>query len=148
MAKLLLFLIVAVSSQAQALPKNWIGCGIGYSSTLSGWCSIAAQISSQGLYSYTTYDVQRAKGSVPITSVRTGFALELRHFQISKSWDFYILGLATGGTSETSSAITGSFSGGGLAVVKHGGWTLPVGIRQSSGASQGKVVEAAIGFSW
>jgi hypothetical protein len=136
---------------APSLPSNWAGVGAGYNPTGSpkatGWASFATLISkTQMIYSYTTYDVIPQKGAVPVTSARTGFATVVR----TLGPQLYILAFGTAGVSQTSTATTGTFSGGGLlAYLFKNGWTAVICVRGASGGvAQNPILEGGFGRAW
>lgn len=140
-----LLLFAALSVGAQTIPTNWVGLGGGYNASgspkVTAWASLAILVNeSSQVYSYSTYDVRPQRGGVPVTSVRTGAATVLRRFGAS----VYLLGFATLGASTSSSATTGSVSGGGILVYRFApGWTAECAVRAVNGT--GRVVEFGFG---
>ena len=133
------------------LPTQWIGIGSGYnpagSPKFNGWASYATLVSpTQQAYSYSSYDVVRS-GKTVTASARTGVALVVRQYTYKKL-HLFLLGLGTAGVATTNNAITGSFTGGGLGVVKFGqaSYTFEAGARvQKSGSVDVKVYEIGFG---
>ena len=139
-------LVLGACARAQTNPPDWVGAGGGYnpggSPKVTAWESLAILVNdSSQLYSYSTYDVIPQRKAVPVTSARTGAATVLRKFGPS----IYLLGFATLGASTSSTATTGSFSGGGILLYRFTpGWTIEGAVRAVNG-STGKVVEFGFG---
>jgi hypothetical protein len=131
---------------AQTIPPDWVGAGGGYnpsgSPKVTAWDSFAVLVSEANqLYSYSTFDVIPQRNAVPVTSARTGAATVLRKFGPS----VYLLGFATIGAATSSTATTGSFSGGGILLYRFKpGWTVEGAVRAVNGSAT-KVVEFGFG---
>jgi hypothetical protein len=140
-------LVVGACAGAQTIPSNWVGVGAGYNPTgspkVTAWTSLAIVVNEGSqLYSYSTYDVIPQRGAVPVTSLRTGVATVLRRFGPS----LYLLGFATVGAATSSTATTGSVSGGGILLYQFKpGWTVEGGVRAVNGSATGKVFEVGFG---
>lgn len=133
-----------------SLPANWYGAGAAYnpagSPKVTGWASYAhLMVASQALYTYTTYDILFNKGNIPTTSTRTGLATVVRTFGPS----FFVLGFGTAGVSQTTTAVQGTFSGGGMLIYKlPKSWTFGAGYRAVSGSAAGRILEWGFGKTW
>jgi hypothetical protein len=138
--------VFCASAGAQTIPANWMGAGAGYnpggSPKTTAWASLAILMNeSSQLYSYSTYDVIPQRRAVPVTSARTGAATVLRRFGPS----LYLLGFATVGAATSSTATTGSVSGGGILLYRFKpGWTMEGAVRAVNGSTS-KVVEFGLG---
>jgi len=155
-AALVFFISTAARAQGTGtrapanLPAHWIGAGGGYSSAASpratGWVSLAILVSQPSqIYSYSSYDLVPVKGHVPMVSARTGAATVLRRLG-----NLYVLGMATAGAAQTSTATTGAFSGGGIGVYRfRSGFTLELAGRViKAGSTNAAVYEFGGGWSW
>ena len=135
----------AQSVPASALPQNWAGAGASFTNPgFSGWISMAKLISaSNGLYSYSSYDAIAKPGALPTLAARSGLASKVFSYG-----NFFVLGFGTAGVAQTSSAITGSFSGGGMAFYKlKSGLTIELGARVVNGTAS-RVYEFGLGKAW
>jgi hypothetical protein len=138
---------LGAGARAQSLPADWVGAGAGYnpggSPKVTAWASLAILVNqSSQLYSYSTYDVVPQRGAIPVTSARTGAATVLRTFGRS----VYLLGFATIGAATSSTATTGSVSGGGILVYRFKpAWTVECAVRAVNGSATNKVVEFGFG---
>lgn len=138
-------ILVLFACSAAAQPPN-IVCLFGtYNSATSpkwsGGMSFGSRVST-GLYSYSSVDFTRSSKGVLGTATRTGVAALFRQYgQVS------IFALGTGGVATTSTATTGSFSGGGLITyqIKEKPWVVLADFQQST---EGKTVRAGIGYTW
>lgn len=145
-AKLLVVLIWGGCAAAQTIPPDWMGAGGGYnpggSPKVTAWTSFAILVNEASqLYSYSTYDVIPQRNAIPVTSARTGAATVLRKFGPS----VYLLGFATVGAATSSTATTGSFSGGAILLYRFKpGWTVEGAVRAVNGSTS-KVVEFGFG---
>jgi hypothetical protein len=143
----MLIAALAVGAGGQTLPGNWVGGGGGYSPggspKVTAWASLAILVNEKSqVYSYSTYDVIPQRGAVPVTSARTGAATVLRTFGRS----VYLLGFATIGAATSSTATTGSVSGGGILVYRFAAsWTAECAVRAVNGSATNKVVEFGFG---
>lgn len=116
------------SNLPAALPQDWYGAGGSWNGQAAGWASYARLLSNSGqVYSFTTWDVTRTKLKPYVTSsARTGAA-----FVVRTVGPLTVLGLGDAGVATASTNTSGSFSGGGLLVVRLGktAWTLCAGVR-------------------
>ena len=139
-------------------PSNWIGIGAAYGPPVTGWASYAKAISTtQGLYSFSTYDVSLSKTRQLQTSTRTGAGLIVRTLPIGKLKLNLIalgdvgavIGAATAPASGSTAALAYSGSGG---VIGQWGTSKITGclfvrrVQLSTGLQT--VYEAGIGWSW
>jgi hypothetical protein len=149
---LLMCLCLAASCFAQdALPNNWVGAGVGFTSgahpPVAGWASYAVKISDKGpLYSFSSYDITPST-TKPYTlqiSTRTGFATVLRQWG-----PMNVIGFGDAGVATAVGATTGAFSGGGAAIWRIGktAWTIEGCVRILKTAINGnnKVYEFGTG---
>jgi len=119
MKKIILVLLALAACHAEDL-HTWAGCGGGFSNPgVSGFCVLAVPVGNTA-YSWTMHSVVPQHGKTPTTSTVTGAALPLRTFKAGKlSVDLVGLGAAGGSSSATAS--TGSFAGGGGALIHREG---------------------------
>lgn len=149
---LLLLATLPLLGQALKCPvDNWVGLNAEYnpagSPKAAGSASYAkCAVSSQGLYSYSTYEATPVKGRVPALSTRTGAAIVMRSF----GPNIFLVALATAGMAQTSTATTGAFSGGGLLFLRfHTDWTFQLGARiVSAGGVNSPIYEGGFGKSF
>ena len=153
--RLLTIFLLACSAWGQATPStppaNWYGAGGSWNGQAAGWASYAHLLSSsQQIYSFTTWDITRTKANPYVTSsARTGLAMVFRTIG-----PVTILGLTTAGVATSSTSTSGSFSGGGLGVIKiaNTSWTVLLGARvdKSSATQTGSqmVYEIGMGRTW
>lgn len=130
---LLLALASGIGWGQVALPQNWAGAGTAYNSesrpAVAGWFSYATSISQKAqLYSFTSHDVfvSSAKPYTVQTSVRSGLATVVRTLGPVIVLGFCDAGFAAGGTN-----VGGSFSGGGIGIIRLGktDWTIALAAR-------------------
>jgi len=138
------------SSAKPALP-NWAGCGASFSDPgWAGWCALAIPaVVSQQIYSYTMYSVLPNGSKTPTITTTTGGAIIIRQFPLAGG-TLNIIGLGTVGVAVSSTATTGSFAGGGLALWKaKAGWTFEVGgIQTKAGTINKPELIAGTGWTW
>lgn len=147
---LAVFTGAAQTNVAPPLPNHWIGLGIGYNASGSphttGLISLALCINQTNqIYSYSTYEALPSKKGVPTLSTRTGLATVLRQFG-----PVYLLGLGTVGVAQTGTAVTSSFSGGGILMQRfHTDYTLGFGARfAKAGNFSQPIYEILFGRTW
>jgi hypothetical protein len=151
--RLILLLTFSALAWGQELP-NWAGAGTQYGASdspkWSGWAAMALPISqSQSVYSYTEYQAIPVKGKTPTISTTTGLSTILRTIKIGTK-TLYVMGLGTVGAAVSSTATTGSFSGGGGAWLRWpSGFTAEVIMQQSKAAAPAKPdLAAGFGYTW
>lgn len=145
----LVFFLGSLRAQT-GLPQNWVGSGAGYapagSPKATAWVSFATLLNQTAqVYSYSTYDVIPARGSVPMTSARTGLATPLRSLG-----PIYLFAFGTAGVAQGSVDPIFAFSAGGLALYRFkSGLTVELGARMAkAGNTSVPVYELGFGKSW
>ena len=132
-------------------PAKWAGCGATFANPgWLGWCALAMPVvASQGVYSWTMYQLVPVNRHPPTVSTTTGPGIILRSFKGSRG-TLDLLGIGAAGVAVTSSATTGAFSGGGVALWKaKSGWTFEFGfLENKAGASVKPQWIGGPGLTW
>jgi hypothetical protein len=145
-------------------PGNFVFLGVAYNQQAVGIPNLNAvgsygkRLNTSGLYSFTSYDVYflRVSGQLQlIRAERSGFVQWIRNMGPVMLFAVVDGGVSQASTS-TSTAVGGSFSGGGFGVVPigKGGFAAALGARVVASTlapannKTAAVVESALTFSW